>query len=58
MGEGIPGQCAAEQRVLEVKNIPVLSHFAVDTGLVEVAPYCVLAVPILFQDKVLGVLVL
>jgi signal transduction histidine kinase/DNA-binding response OmpR family regulator/CHASE3 domain sensor protein len=58
MGEGIPGQCAAEQRVIEVKNIPVLSHFAVDTGLVEVAPYCVLAVPILFQDKVLGVLVL
>lgn len=58
MGEGIPGQCAAEQRVLEVKNIPVLSNFAVDTGLVEVAPYCVLAVPILFQDKVLGVLVL
>lgn len=58
MGEGIPGQCAAEQRVLEVKNISVLSDFAVDTGLVEVAPYCVLAVPILFQDKVLGVLVL
>lgn len=58
MGEGIPGQCAAEQRVLEVKNIPVLSNFAVDTGLVEVAPYCILAVPILFQDKVLGVLVL
>ncbi len=58
MGEGIPGQCAAEQRVLEVKNIPVLSNFAVDTGLVEVAPYCILAVPILFQDKVVGVLVL
>ena len=58
MGEGIPGQCAAEQRVLEVKNIPILSGFSVDTGLVEVAPYSVLAVPILFQDKVLGVLLL
>ncbi|MGA9407658.1 MAG: response regulator [Bacteroidota bacterium] len=58
MGEGIPGQCAAEQRVLEVKNIPILSGFAVDTGLVEVAPYSILAVPILFQDKVLGVLLL
>ena len=58
IGEGIPGQCAAEQRVLEVKNIPILSGFAVDTGLVEVAPYSVLAVPILFQDKVLGVLLL
>ncbi len=58
LGEGIPGQCAAEQRVLEVKNIPILSGFSVDTGLVEVAPYSVLAVPILFQDKVLGVLLL
>ncbi|MGA7161458.1 MAG: response regulator [Bacteroidota bacterium] len=58
MGEGIPGQCAAEQRVLEVKNIPILSGFAVDTGLVEVAPYSILAVPILFQDKMLGVLLL
>ncbi len=58
MGEGIPGQCAAEQRVLEVKNIPILSGFSVDTGLVEIAPYSVLAVPILFQDKVLGVLLL
>jgi signal transduction histidine kinase/DNA-binding response OmpR family regulator len=44
--------------VLEVKNIPILSGFSVDTGLVEVAPYSVLAVPILFQDKVLGVLLL
>ena len=58
MGEGIPGQCAAEQRVLEVKNIPILSGFSVDTGLVEVAPYSVLAVPILFQDRVMGVLLL
>ncbi|HTX19627.1 MAG TPA: response regulator [Bacteroidota bacterium] len=58
LGEGIPGQCAAEQRVLEVKNIPILSGFDVDTGLVEVAPYSILAVPILFQDKVLGVLIL
>jgi len=58
IGEGIPGQCAAEQRVLEVKNIPILSGFDVDTGLVEVAPYSILAVPILFQDRVLGVLIL
>ena len=58
MGEGIPGQCAEEQRVLEVKNIPVLSGFAVDTGLVEIAPFSILAIPILFQDKVLGVLIL
>ena len=43
---------------MKSENIPILSGFAVDTGLVEVAPYSILAVPILFQDKVLGVLLL
>ena len=58
MGEGIPGQCAAEEKVLEVDSIPSNSGFVVDTGLVKVVPSYVTAVPIMFQDKVLGVLVL
>ncbi|HTP13049.1 MAG TPA: response regulator [Bacteroidota bacterium] len=58
IGEGIPGQCAAEEKVLEVESIPSNSGFIVDTGLVEVVPSYVTAVPIMFQDKVLGVLVL
>ncbi|MBI4428533.1 MAG: response regulator [Ignavibacteriales bacterium] len=57
-GEGIPGQCAKEQRILEVNEIPATSDFMIDTGLVEVAPRSIIAVPIIFQDKVLGVLVL
>ena len=58
IGEGIPGQCAAEEKVLEIESIPSNSGFIVDTGLVEVVPSYVTAVPILFQDRILGVLVL
>jgi signal transduction histidine kinase/CheY-like chemotaxis protein/HAMP domain-containing protein len=58
MGEGIPGQCASEQRVLEIESIPANSGFTIDTGLVELIPGYIIAVPILFQDRILGVLVL
>lgn len=58
IGEGIPGQCAAEQQVIEVKNLPTNTGFTVDTGLVEVSPRFMLAAPIMFQDRLLGVIVL
>ena len=57
-GEGIPGQCAKELRTLEISDLPPDAGFNLDTGLVEVAPRNTLAVPILFQDRLLGVLVL
>ncbi|MGD0339838.1 MAG: response regulator [Bacteroidota bacterium] len=57
VGEGIPGQCAAEQRSIEVKNLPTNTAFSIDTGLVEVPPRFMLAVPIMFQDRLLGVIV-
>lgn len=57
-GEGIPGQCAAERKVLEIENIPAGSGFIVDTGLGELVPSFVLAVPVIFRDEILGVLVL
>lgn len=57
-GEGIPGQCAAEGKVLEIQNIPAGSGFIVDTGLGELVPSHVLAVPVMFRDEILGVLVL
>ncbi len=58
MGEGIPGQCAAEEKVLELESIPSNSGFSIDTGLVDLIPAYVMAVPILFQERILGVLVL
>lgn len=58
IGEGIPGQCAKELRTLEISDLSGESEFHLDTGLVEVAPRHTLAVPILFREHLLGVLVL
>ncbi len=58
IGEGIPGQCAKEVRTLEISDIPADSGFSIDTGLVELPPRYLIAVPVMFQDRLLGVLVL
>ena len=58
VGEGIPGQCAAMKQNLEVSDIVATKGFIIDTGLVRVAPTDVLAVPILFQENLIGVIVL
>jgi signal transduction histidine kinase/CheY-like chemotaxis protein len=58
VGEGIPGQCAAMKKNLEVNDIVATKGFIIDTGLVRVAPTNVLAVPILFQENLIGVIVL
>jgi len=57
-GEGIPGQCAAEKKIIEIDRIPKDSGFIVDTGFSEVIPRSLVAVPLLFQDRVIGVMVL
>jgi len=58
VGEGIPGQCAAMKQNLEVSDIVATKGFIIDTGLVRVVPTNVLAVPILFQENLIGVIVL
>jgi len=58
VGEGIPGQCAAMKKNLEVNDIAATKGFIIDTGLVRIAPTNVLAVPILFQENLIGVIVL
>jgi signal transduction histidine kinase/DNA-binding response OmpR family regulator/CHASE3 domain sensor protein len=57
-GEGIPGQCAAEVKTLEVENISPASGLVIDTGLGELVPSHVMAFPVMFQEEILGVLVL
>ncbi|GJQ19652.1 MAG: hypothetical protein HBSIN02_00070 [Bacteroidia bacterium] len=58
LGDGIPGQCAKENRTIEMKDLPADVGFSIDTGLVELTPRYIIAVPIPFQDRLLGVLVL
>ena len=57
-GEGVPGQCATEAKIIEVEDIPAASGFIMDTGLVELVPTYILAVPVMFRDEILGVLIL
>ncbi|MGB2869159.1 MAG: response regulator [Bacteroidota bacterium] len=58
IGEGIPGQCAQEQKLLEFTDIAFPNDFIVSTGLFDLVPKSIMAVPIVFQEKILGVLVL
>ena len=58
LGEGIPGECALQRRTLEVMDVPASSGLEIDTGLLTVAPRCIVAIPILFRDRLLGVIVL
>jgi signal transduction histidine kinase/CheY-like chemotaxis protein len=56
LGDGIPGQAARDRRTLIVADIPPDSAFEVRLGYDRAAPRTVAAVPLLFQDEVLGVL--
>ena len=58
IGEGIPGQCAAMKKTIEVNDLATGKDFIIDTGLISVIPTFVLATPILFQDNLIGVIVL
>ena len=58
VGEGIPGQCAAMKKTIEINNFVAAKDFIIDTGLVNVVPAYVLAAPILFQENLIGVIVL
>ncbi len=58
MGEGIPGQCAAMKQTIEISDFVAAKDFIIDTGLVNVVPAYILAVPVLFQENLIGVIVL
>ncbi len=58
MGEGIPGECARLKSPIEVTDMPNLVQFPVDTGLNTVMPKYAYACPVMFQDNLVGVLVL
>jgi HAMP domain-containing protein len=58
VGEGIPGECARLRTALEVNDLPQLVSFPVDTGLNTITPKTAYAVPVMFQENLVGVLVL
>ncbi|MEK6650033.1 MAG: histidine kinase dimerization/phospho-acceptor domain-containing protein, partial [Bacteroidota bacterium] len=58
VGEGIPGECVRLRIPLEVNDLPQLVLYPVDTGLNTVTPRSAYAVPVMFQDNLVGVLVL
>lgn len=57
-GEGIPGQCAAEGKTIEVEDISPRAGMMIDTGFGEIVPSHVMAIPVMFRDEIMGVLVL
>ncbi len=58
LGEGIPGQCALLREPLEMSEIEDVRTFPVESGLVSMLPRSILAAPVLFQERLIGVLVL
>ncbi|MDN4527529.1 CHASE3 domain-containing protein [Fictibacillus fluitans] len=54
-GEGLIGQCAAEQRVMVVEDLPD-DYQMIGTGLGEVHPRSLLMAPVMFENEVIAVL--
>ncbi len=57
-GEGLIGQVAVEGKLSLLDEVDAKSGLAIETGILKFKPAAVIAVPISFQDKLLGVLVL
>jgi len=55
IGEGIAGACAFEQKTIFVTNIPE-QYLEVTSGLGSSKPKCIIVVPLIFENQLLGVL--
>lgn len=58
VGEGIPGQCAADREVINIQDVPDEVEYVVKLGVGEFKPKNIICHPILFQNQLLGVIVL
>jgi hypothetical protein len=58
VGDGVPGQAAHDRRTVLVRDIPPDSGFSVRVGYDEAPPKSVAAVPLMFQNRLHGVLVI
>ena len=55
IGEGLVGQAAFERKTIALTDVPQ-DYIKVGSGLGEAAPADILAMPVLFEDQVLGVI--
>ncbi|MBF0371681.1 MAG: response regulator [Magnetococcales bacterium] len=60
LGEGLIGQAALEKKIFHLADIPTdsLTSFTIEAGTVAVAPTDVLAIPMIHNDQLRGVLTL
>ncbi len=58
IGEGIVGECARLKRSMEILDVALNSNFPIETGIHSSIPAYTYAFPILFQENLIGVLVL
>ncbi len=54
-GEGLVGQCMLEKRMIILDDIPP-NYVRIESGLGDAEPSTLLLAPVLFEDKVLGVI--
>ena len=57
LGEGIPGETAAEKKMVVVTDVPADTIYRMEAGLCEVPPKAIVSTPIIFKDRLLGVVV-
>ena len=55
VGEGVIGQCALEKQIIIISDIPD-NYVKITSGLGESKPDIIIAIPIKYQEKVLGVM--
>lgn len=56
LGEGLIGQCAQEKEAILLTKVPDNYYLKITSGLGDALPRHILIVPLMFQDKVLGVI--
>ncbi len=58
LGEGLPGLCAQRQQQVIIEDLPIDGPYTVKLGFDQLPPKMAIAVPLLFQGRLHGVLLL